>query len=359
MSTHSFVLTVLLLACTVCNPLWAHDKTDVIILYNGDRITGELKTMYGGIATLKTDALGTVKIEWKRIAKIESAYHYDIRLSTGERHYAEISKSSIPGQMKAISGDTKYSFEMLKVVEMRPVENSFLGRVDLYLSAGYSYSKASSVGQTSFNTEINYEDANTRNTFTGRTTITDTDEKITSSSKLDLSRQVWTDRSKSYRTYYGRYEANDELALDGRITLGAGLGRYFVDTQKIRWEGALGLQVTTESSNSDARGECTEDEESSECANDDGQRESVEAFVSTSFAAWRFDSPELDLDIKFNLYPSLSEKNRLRGDTDIRIRWELVEDLFWNITAFATYDNKAGIDHEVDYGITTGIGWTY
>jgi hypothetical protein len=316
-----------------------------VTLYNGDKITGELLSMYGGILLLKTDALGTAKIEWKRIARIQSKFHYDVRFSTGERHYAAIADTSIPGQLKLLAEGTEKDFEMLQVVEIRVVEGSFLDRVDLYLAAGYSYTKASSVGQTSFNTEINYEDENTRNTLTGRTTITDTDDEVTSSTKWDLSRQVWTDRSKSYRTFYGRYEANDELSLDGRYTLGAGLGRYFVDTQKLRWTGELGLQVLTEKSN---------DAEVS-----GGSDESIEGFFSTSFAAWRFDTPELDVDVKLNLYPSLSESGRLRGDTDLRIRWELVEDLFWDTTTFVTYDNKSDISHEVDYGITTGIGWSY
>ena len=121
----------------------------------------------------------------------------------------------------------------------------------------------------------------------------------------------------------------------------------------------MGLQAITEKTANDPLEGCLEGQETSTCGDKKDRRESIEAFVSTSLAAWRFDSPELDIDIKFNLYPSLSESDRLRGDTDIRIRWELVKDLFWDITAFATYDNKAGIDHEVDYGVTTGIGWTF
>lgn len=338
------LLALLVLTTGISPHASAHPKTDVITLYNGDKITGELVSMYGGIVQLKTDAMGTAKIEWKRIARIESKYHYDIRFSTGERHYAAIAETSIPGQLKLLTEGTEHNFEMLEVVEIRVVEGNFLDRIDVYLSAGYSYTKASSVSQTTFNTDVDYEDENTRNSLTGRTTITDTNEQLTSSTKFDLSRQVWTDRSKSYRTYYGRYEANDELSLDARYTIGAGFGRYFIDTQRVRWMGSMGLQVLTEKS--------TE-------AGVSGRSESIEGFLSNSFAAWRFDTPELDVDIKFNLYPSFSESGRLRGDTDIRIRWELVNDLFWDTTAFATYDNRAGISHEVDYGITTGIGWTY
>ena len=326
----------------------AHPKTDIVTLYNGDKITGELQSMYGGVVKLSTDALGTANIEWKQIARIESKYHYDIRFSNGERRYAAIAETSIPGQLKLLVEGTEHNFEMLEVVEIRVVEGSILDRIDVYLSAGYSYTKASSVGQTTFNTDISYEDENTRNSLTGRTTITDTEEELTSSTKFDLARQVWTDRSKSYRTFYGRYETNDELGLDARYTAGAGFGRYFIDSQKLRWMGALGLQVLTEKSG----------ETGIEGAGNE-TNESIEGFFSTNLAAWRFDTPELDVDIKLNLYPSFSESGRVRGDTDIRIRWELVKDLFWDITAFGTYDNKEGISHEVDYGVTTGIGWTY
>ncbi len=342
------LLTFIILTTGIVPHAWSHPKTDIVTLYNGDKITGELVSMYGGIVQLKTDAMGTAKIEWKRIARIESKYHYDIRFSSGERHYAAIAETSIPGQLKLLTDGQEHNYEMLEVVQIRVVEGSFLDRIDIYLSAGYSYTKASSVAQTTFNTDINYEDENTRNSLTGRTTITDTNEEVTSSTKFDLSRQVWTDRSKSYRTFYGRYEANDELSLDGRYTLGAGLGRYFVDTQKLRWMGDLGLQVATEKSNDDTTASNA----------DGGSTESIEGFFSTSFVAWRFDTPELDLDLKLNVYPSLSESGRVRGDTDIRIRWELVEDLFWDITAFGTYDNKSA-SHEIDYGITTGIGWSY
>ncbi len=337
------LMTLILLSFGISSQGWAHAKTDIITLYNGDRLTGELKSLYGGIAELNTNTMGTAKIEWKHIARIESNYHYDIRMSDGSRYFASIDESSIPGQLKLHTEESKHNIEMLEVVEIRPIENTFADRIEIYLSAGYSYTKASSVGQTSFNTVVSYEDENTHNALTGRTTITNTEDDQTQSTKWDLSRNVWTDRSKLFRTFYGRFESNDELALDSRYTAGAGLGRYFIDRQRLRWVGAIGLQVLTEKST------------------DGDQQESVEGVLSTTLAAWRFDTPELDLDLKFNLYPSLSETKRVRADTDIRLRWELIEDLFWDITAFATYDNKAGdgTNHEIDYGITTGIGWNY
>ena len=66
-----FLIVPILLAGSIGSPVWAHSRTDIVTLYNGDKITGEFKSMYGGIAELSTDALGTVKIEWNHIAHLQ------------------------------------------------------------------------------------------------------------------------------------------------------------------------------------------------------------------------------------------------------------------------------------------------
>ena len=45
--------------------LHAAPKTDVVILVNGDRITGEVKALEKGILSYSTDSIGTISIEWE------------------------------------------------------------------------------------------------------------------------------------------------------------------------------------------------------------------------------------------------------------------------------------------------------
>ena len=85
----------------------------------------------------------------------------------------------------------------------------------------------------------------------------------------------------------------------------------------------------------------------------------MEGFLTGNYNLWRFSTPELDLAISGTLYPSLTESGRVRGDTDIRLRWEIVEDLFLDFTAWGTYDNQNEGDSSIDYGLTTGLGWEY
>mgnify|MGYP006959942083 CR=1 FL=1 len=48
------------------------ERTDVVFLHNGDRITGEVKSLSRGKLEFKTDHMGTVFIEWDDIRKIIS-----------------------------------------------------------------------------------------------------------------------------------------------------------------------------------------------------------------------------------------------------------------------------------------------
>ena len=334
-----FVFAPMILAA--CAGAWANDKTDVVTLYNGDRITGEVKSLEGGILSVSTDSMGTVKIEWQDIARLESKYYHEVRTSDGVRYLGSIQPPEHPGQLRVTEPDGQHQLESLQVVGIRPIEDSVLDRLDLYFAAGYSYTRASDISQMSINTNISYENEHSRNQFTGRTNVTESKDETTKSSKLELDRAVWTDRTNVFRSTFGNFETNDELGLDSRVGVGMGLGRFLVDNSRNRLVGIVGLQVITEENKSS------------------GSDQNVELLIASRYVAWRFNSPELDLDFGLNLYPSLTDTGRWRSSSDLRLRWELISDLFLDITAYGTYDNKADSNSGLDYGVTTGLGWDF
>ncbi|MEP1472873.1 MAG: DUF481 domain-containing protein [Halieaceae bacterium] len=362
-------ICLVLLASIASTVQAAHRRTDVVAMYNGDRVTGEIVSLFAGILEYKTDSMGTLKIEWQEISKLQSVFHYEFRLTDGQRYYGSVLDADRPGQLRVEDLYGVHDIEWLDVVEIRPIEARLLDRIDIYLSAGYNYTKASSVAQTSFNTVIAYEDEQTRNQFTGRTVVTNTDDGDTSSTKLDLSRRTWTDRAQLYRVFYGNYETNDELGLDKRIALGLGWGRYAIDNNRMRFGYSAGVQGLTEKTFATSTVEDPENPgdiedpdappPSTSSRTEYFREESAELFLSVEFATWRFDTPELDVQFDATLYPSITNSGRLRGDTDLRVRWEIVEDLFWDITAYGAYDSEAESDDQFDYGVTTGIGWEY
>ncbi len=336
----SYLATAILLLLILAIPTaYAQRKTDVVHLDNGDRITGEIKSLINGVLRLSTDSLGTVNIEWEHIAGLESDYYYEVRTDDGLRHFGSLAQPQASERKLLVSLEKSQELEWLKVVEMRQIESDFLERLDVYVAAGYSYTRASSVSQTTFNTSVGYEDRTSRVNLDGRATLSQTRDDNTSSAKFDLNRMEWTSRAGVFRAGFGSYETNDELSLDYRIGVGGGFGRFLLDSYRNRLTGLVGLQVITEESSVT------------------GTEENLELVLSSAYQSWRLNTPELDLKFGLNLYPSITDSGRLRGNSDFRIRWELIEDLFLDVTAYGSYDSGAEADSEYDYGVTTGVGW--
>lgn len=335
-------LPLLLLGLSLFSQLLqAHTKSDVVTLYNGDRLTGELRMLYGGLATISTDTMGTVQIEWQSMSGATSKYRYEVRTSSDGRYFGTLETSKRPGLLRVVGDNGVEELEWLEVVELRPVEETLRERIDAYVAAGYSYTKASGVSQVNLNTDISYEDEKSSNAISGRTIITDTDTETTYSNFYSLSRKIWTNRAKIYRTVNVAYEDNDELNLEHRVSVGGGIGRYFIDTHAMQFLADAGVQVLTEQSSGQ------------------NEEQNVELFISPRFSKWRFSTPELDLDLGFDLYPSITEWGRVRTKVDIKLRWEIIEDLFFDISAWSTSDNEAESGRESDYGINTGLGWEF
>jgi hypothetical protein len=53
-------------------------KSDVVVLQNGDRITGEVKELKRGQLRLDTEEAGTICVEWDKIAAVTTAGRYQV-----------------------------------------------------------------------------------------------------------------------------------------------------------------------------------------------------------------------------------------------------------------------------------------
>jgi hypothetical protein len=68
-STHRTVLAAALAGIIVSTTAAAADKTDIMLFKNGDRLTGEVKSLDRGKVSFDTDAMGVIKVEWDDIAR--------------------------------------------------------------------------------------------------------------------------------------------------------------------------------------------------------------------------------------------------------------------------------------------------
>ena len=68
----------------------AAQKTDVIVLRNGDRITGEIKGLVRGKLEVSTDNLSTVLITWVEVVELRTKRMFVVELITGERTFGTL-----------------------------------------------------------------------------------------------------------------------------------------------------------------------------------------------------------------------------------------------------------------------------
>ena len=81
--------------------------------------------------------------------------------------------------------------------------------------------------------------------------------------------------------------------------------------------------------------------------------------MSAEYQLFRFDEPEVDIFTKLKIIPSLTDIGRVRVEYDLKLRWELVKDLFWEVKFYDSFDSDPRSDsaEKNDYGIVTGVAW--
>ncbi|MEE8583807.1 MAG: hypothetical protein V3T83_03040 [Acidobacteriota bacterium] len=190
----------------------------MVILTNGDRVTGEIKELAHGKLSLSTDLMGTVEIEWEGIRQLSSDYQFEVEKDTGERHFGSI--RSGPDRDIEIAGEqASIALDHMSVVRIHPIEKG-LSRLEGFLDVGFSFTRANRVAQWSLGAEV-------------RSRTPKRQLKVTLSSLLsdqqDLDRSTRNVLGLSLDRYFGdrwfavalaQFTQNEELELDIRSIVG-------------------------------------------------------------------------------------------------------------------------------------------
>src|ERR1035437_2063134 len=80
MNIRTLIIGCLLMAA----PLLARDSTDVIVMKNGDHLTGEIKGMSQGVLYISMNyILGTSDVQWSKVDHIESKQLFLVKTEDG------------------------------------------------------------------------------------------------------------------------------------------------------------------------------------------------------------------------------------------------------------------------------------
>ena len=337
-------LAALAVASHVWNHASAQSDDDVVVTENGDRLTGEIKSLDRGLLRFETDATDTIEIKWTHVASLVSDQNFRVTLDDGRELFGSLDEADATTMLRLSTVVGSIDLPILTVVRMMPIEGRLVDQIDMSFDLGYNITKANSVAQA----DIGYN-------FTYRTEqrLLSFNADATRSASSDQDTSIRANSTFSYRRFvgdrlwdpvgFGAIERNDELGLDRRITLGGGMSRWLTDTSSNRISFMGGLVGTRENERDALESE-----------------NSLEAAAAISLDWFRHDDPELDVSMLFSVYERLSDSSRTRGNFDVDLRWELLNDFFWGFSIYYSFNTKpTGEAEREDYGVVTSIGWSF
>jgi len=321
----------------------AAPKTDVIELTNGDRLTGEFKGLNQGQLTLDTNTMSTVYIKWDKIRALRTNQYLQIEDTSGKRHFGTAPNAQL-GYI-AVLGDAgqEHDLPLKEIVQIYPIDRGeLLERLSGNFSLGYNFTKSSDVGTLNFEGELQSRTDVREWTLDGSANVTAQAGPDSRMYEFSGSYSHFLARRKYY---VGRlkFESNSELGLDLRTSVAGGLGYYLKQDTRQEWAIVGALAANDEQYAGDPR------------------RNSLDVILGTSYYFYRFEPLNADFDFSFALIPSLTESGRIRSDANLYLRWEIVNDFYFQVSMYANYDSDPGTEanSQYDYGTTTSIGYNF
>lgn len=332
-------------------PLFAREKTDVVVMKNGDRLTCQVKELGAGVLYVSLDyALGTISLQWSEVAHLESNQLFIVQTEDGSVYEGTLSTVETPGGppvkiQVAESPENKVVIDGPQIVRIDDTSKKFWQQFNGSLNSGTTYSKGNQSTQYNLSAQAEYNRErwgvqasfnSTLSASTGATTST--------RNQLALGAQRLL-RWKNY-FYFGRagFLQSVEQGIDLQASLGGGIGHFLKNSNDARISllGGLTLQRTHY--------------EQTVVSLD--PQNILAALIGADLYLFKFDKTSLSASA--TLLPALSEPGRVFFSTNAAYYIKLFGNLSWNISFYGNWDSRppAGLSGS-DYGVTSGAGYTF
>ncbi len=337
------VLVLLLLAALVPVVAWAK-YDDVLVLKNGDRISGDVKELNREQLRYKTDAMGTVYVRWDDVASLQTDKFLRIELKSGRRVVGSISPDeSVSGRLLIVSARENESHAFSSVIAFVPLKlrSNWVDRIDGDVKFGLNGTKGSNTLQWNLGANAIYRGQDWDVSSRFDSIITDKSDD-TSSERINF---VNTYRKlRSNRWFWSAlvsYERNDELGIDHRYSGGGGLGRFVMRSNAFELVLNGGVLASRE-------------------FRTDVPNSQLEGYLGFSMAWFRHRFPKTDVRADAFVLPSLTDNGRVRTNWDLSIAREIIQDLKLDLSIYYSTDNQSPEEAgRNDWGVLTSIAYTF
>jgi hypothetical protein len=331
----------------LATPLFARESTDVIVMKNGDHLTGEIKGLNAGVLYMSMSyILGTSSVEWSNVARLESRQLFLVKTEDGSVYTGTLNTTETPSgrPMEITVAETKGEavINSARIVEMDTTSSKFLQRFNGNINTGIIYSKGNQSTQYSLGSQVSYPrehwgaEASFNSTLTSSTGTT-----ASTRNQLDLEAFRLLRWDNWFYEGVGTFLQSSEQGIIRQTTFGGGIGRYLKNTNAARISLAGGFvgQNTIYQSNI-----VTQNLGS--------------GLIAANLQFFRFNKTNGSLTAE--LMPVISEPGRVKFNMNASYYIKLTGNLSWNVSVYGNWDNRPPDDLSgSDYGSSSGLSWTF
>jgi len=321
----------------------AAPKVDVVVLRNGSRVIGEIRSMTKSRLELKTDDMGTLQIEWDNVTQVTAPEFFEVENMDGGLSLGALRPGKGGDTLEVVADWGTDELELWQVARIQLVKGGFWDKFRGSFDVGAGYTSATELLQLDFDGELRY----TRPRFEA---FAQADAVVTQQPEADDTRRssltigytrIFPNRHRIFTQ--GALEQNRELGFDLRSSVLGGWAYALARDRKNQLVGGAGLAVNREKP---IEGESTTN---------------IEAVLGLNYANFAYDFPNTDIQISTFAYLGLNQWGRFRLEASASLRRELFSDFFFGLKGYESYDNEpptAGAQKN-DWGLSLSLGFSF
>jgi putative salt-induced outer membrane protein YdiY len=340
------ILLMLPLLASFSAPLQAK-RNDVVMMNNGDHLTGEIKRLQNGLLFVETDYVSSsVGLDWNQVQSVESSAIYKIVLNNGRRLEGKIEKVS--GQAKGADflireGTQREEVASSVVVSLETTKPTVWRQLQGTLDFGYSFSSGNSQSALNIDTSGAYKvpkwevTTSFDSTFSGQSGGSKTNRE-----DLQAAFRAFLNRN-SFITGISDFLHSSQQDLNLRTTLGGGYGRFLKRTtnSNLAWLG--GVVYINESFDTTAS---------------QPSDQNMEAVAGLQYDFIRFNFGQFDSQLQ--AFPGLTDAGRIRLKTNNSLTIKLKNNFHLAFTFWDNFDSEPPpTAKKNELGVSSGIGWSF
>ena len=160
MKYRSSLLGFILVLLTM--PLFARDKTDSLVMKNGDHMTCEVKGLSAGVLYVSFDYIdGTTSLDWSKVAQLESKQLFVVKTEDGSVYTGTLRTPEQSGQRPikiqvVETAELHTEIQRSQVISMVATSDKFWERFNGAINFGTTFSKGNESTQYSLGSQTEY-----------------------------------------------------------------------------------------------------------------------------------------------------------------------------------------------------------